>query len=395
MKRLPPVWPNLIAALATICVALLLQPWRAQATEPLRIGVSLGLTGQYSEPALMQRRAYELWRDDVNSRGGLQGHPVELVIRDDGGDAASARDIYRQFTAPGGTDHVFGPYSSQITAAVAADVDAAGFPMLAAGASADHIWRQGYRNIFGMWTPASRYTQGMLRLAREAGLTSVAILHADDAFSEEIAAGSRKWAPYLKLKVVHDEGFTKDKADLSIEVQRARDAGAELVIMAGHLNEALHAKQALVSAGWKPRAFFATVGPAFPDWPELAADAGNSTFATSIWEPNDVFPRSREFAALFKTRYGIEASYHAATAYAAGEILEAAAGAAASTERNAVRDAIFALDTYTVLGRFAVDRTGIQVKRLDMLIQWQDGRKEIVWPEDVRTRTAIFGPPVP
>ena len=52
----------------------------------------------------------------------------------------------------------------------------------------------------------------------------------------------------------------------------------------------------------------------------------------------------------------------------------------------------FALDTYSVIGRFAVDRTGIQVKRLDMLIQWQAGQKQIVWPEEIRTRPAILWP---
>ena len=57
--------------------------------------------------------------------------------------------------------------------------------------------------------------------------------------------------------------------------------------------------------------------------------------------------------------------------------------------------AISDLDTYTVLSRFAVDRTGMQVKRLDMIIQWQNGRKEIVWPEEIHTSSAIFGKAVP
>jgi hypothetical protein len=45
--------------------------------------------------------------------------------------------------------------------------------------------------------------------------------------------------------------------------------------------------------------------------------------------------------------------------------------------------------TYTA-GRFAVDRTGMQLT-LDMIIQWQNGRKEIVWPEEIHTSSAIFG----
>ncbi len=138
----------------------------AVAAEPIRIGVSLGLRASMSSRPTCSCAPMSFWRDDVNGRGGLLGRPVELIIHDDGSDSVKAREIYRDFVSNGSVDHVFGPYSSEITAAVASEVDAAGFPMLAAGASADYIWRQGYENIFGMWTPASRYTQGMLRLAR-------------------------------------------------------------------------------------------------------------------------------------------------------------------------------------------------------------------------------------
>ena len=161
---------------------------RVFASEPIRIGVSLGLTGQYQQPATMHKRAYELWRDEVNARGGILGRAVELVILDDNGDPEMAKKIYREFVSAGSVDHIFAPYSSQLTAAVAPIADAAGFPMLAAGAAADDIWRKGYRNVFGILTPASRYTQGMLRLAHDAGLTTVAILHSDDPFSEEMRA---------------------------------------------------------------------------------------------------------------------------------------------------------------------------------------------------------------
>jgi branched-chain amino acid transport system substrate-binding protein len=60
-----------------------------------------------------------------------------------------------------------------------------------------------------------------------------------------------------------------------------------------------------------------------------------------------------------------------------------------------MRSALFDLDTYSVIGRFAVDHTGMQVKRLEMILQWQDGRKEIVWPEEVRSAEPVFGMVLP
>ncbi len=389
------MWSRRIRAACVFLVSLTmthLSGW-GLAAEPIRIGISLGLTGQFHQPATMQKRAYELWRDEVNARGGIMGRNVELVIRNDNGDPDLAKQIYTEFVSAGSVDHLFAPYSSQLTAAVAPIADAAGFPMLASGAAADDIWRQGYHNIFGILTPASRYSLGMLRLAHEAGLTTVAILHSDDPFSEEIANGTRKWAPYLNLKVAVDVGFARDATDLTAVVSQAKAAGVDLLVVAGYFQEAVHARQALTKVGWVPRAFFATIGPALSDWKTMFGGSVDHTFATSIWESNDSFayPQSKEFVAAFSSHYDMEASYQAAAAYAAGQILEAAIESSKSITHDDVRAAFFDLDTYTVIGRFAVDRTGMQVKRLDMIIQWQDGRKEIVWPEAIKTSSPIFG----
>jgi branched-chain amino acid transport system substrate-binding protein len=362
------------------------------ATKPIRIGVSLGLSGQYSLPAGMQRRAFELWRDKVNGAGGILGRPVELVVEDDGSEPETARAIYRRFVDSRSFDVFIAPYSSDLTSAVAPIIEEAGIPMLAPGAAADDVYRHGYRNLFGILTPASRYTQGMLRLAYEAGLTSIALLAAQDSFSRDIAEGARKWAPFLRLKIVVDEPL--DRTDgLDGAVRRAREAGVELVVVAGYMDEALSVRRAVARQGWSPRAFFATIGPALPEWPGKAGSLADLTFASSIWEPNDSFayPRSRAFLADFRARFGIDPSYQAAAAFAAGEVLAAAIVQAGRTDPAPLRESLSNIDLYTVLGRFAVDRTGIQIKRLDMVVQWQGGRKEIVWPAEIRSAKPQFG----
>lgn len=377
----------------TFLMALIFAGPSAANPQSVKIGISLGLSGQYEGPAWMQKMALELWRDETNERGGILGRQVELIIGDDMGDPARARDIYRDLTQPGRVDAILAPYSSQLTAAVAPIVEKAGIPMLAAGAAADSLWRQGYRNVIGVLTPASRYTQGMLRLAKDAKLATVAIIHTQDEFSREIAAGTRKWAPFLRLDIVVDTEIDKASISISHAVGKAQAAHADLLIVAGYFDEALGARRALTVLNWMPPAFFATIGPSLPSWKETLGSSANLVFSTSVWEPNAStnYSRSREFAEAFRARFGVEPSYQAAAAYAAGQILAAAIEGARSTAHADIRDALFELDTYSVLGRFAVDRKGMQVKRLDMVIQWQDGRKQIVWPDELRTANPIFG----
>jgi len=369
----------------------------AIAGETLRIGLSLDQSGPYRELALMHRRAYELWRDELNQHGGILGRPVELTFADDEGSADRAADIYDDLVNRKHVDLVLAPYSSELTAKVAPIVDRAGYPLLAAGASSDKIWQQGYTHVFGMMATASRYSQGMLRLAVKGGLSTVAIISAPDQFSQQAGEGTAKWARYVKLKVVHEESLTTKGADMIEAMRSARAKHADLVVVAGHLDDAIAARKALADIGWQPRAFYATIGPALPIWSRDVGELAEGTFSTSLWEPlnSDDFPGASDFAQRFRARYGVEPSYQAATAYAAGQILVQAITAAGGIDRGKIREALSKLDTYSIQGRFAVDHTGMQVKRIEMIIQWQKGRKEIVWPPELRTAGVIFGDGAP
>lgn len=381
------------ATMKSLCLAALLSlvaTGAGYAAEPVRIGLSLGLTGKYAPLALMQQQGYSLWQSEINERGGLLGRPVEFIFVDDESDPAKALDLYTRLIKTDRVDLVFGPYSSGITAAVAPVVDKAAFPMLVGGAAADKIWQQGYTNVFGVFTPASRYTVGMLNLALLNDLTTIAITFASDEFSVTAAEGAKKWASKLGLDVVMFRKFEKGERDLSALAEKAKLAGPALLMVAGHFDESVDMRRALKKIGWQPKAYFATIGPVLAKYREtLGADA-DLTFASSLWEPELKFPQSPQFTATFRALYGVTPTYHAADAYATGQILEAATKLAQSLEPDNLRRAFHDLETYTIIGRYHVDRTGIQIKHLSLTIQWQNGRKEIVWPEELATAKPIL-----
>ncbi len=362
-----------------------------QAADPVRIGVSLGENGKYQFPSKMQVRAYRLWAKEVNQKGGLLGRQVEMVILDDGGEKQQAIENYRKLMADDRVHLIFGPYSSGLTAAVAPVVEESGYPMLAAGAAADAIWSHGYKNVFGMWTPASRYSVFMLNVALLNGVKKIAIVHADDPFSTNVAKGASKWVSRMEgLEEVHFSDFKKGTRNLESLAREVKQAGAELVIMGDHFNESVDMRKAFKTIGWYPKGYFATVGPAIGKYQETLGQEAECTFATSIWEPSVKFSTTQEFATAFVEAHQEMPSYHAATAYAAGQILEEASKLAGSLEHDELRQALFNLDTFSIIGRYAVDRTGMQIKRFPLLIQWQNGKKEIVWPEDRQTANPRF-----
>ena len=63
---------------------------------PVRVGYCLTLTGPLADNSRSAQLAHEIWREDVNSRGGLLGRPVEFVRYDDQGNADLLPGIYER-----------------------------------------------------------------------------------------------------------------------------------------------------------------------------------------------------------------------------------------------------------------------------------------------------------
>jgi branched-chain amino acid transport system substrate-binding protein len=372
-----------------IALWLLVSPF-AFSAEVLQLGGTLSLTGKYAELGSMNEKAYKLWERDVNRKGGLLGRKVKVTILDDKSDPALASKLYQDLIVKNKVDLVLGPYSSGITEAVSNVTEQHHYPLLAAGAAADSIWDKGRKYVFGVYVTSSKYTIGFLELLVNAGINKVALIAADDVFSQSIDKGTKEWARRYQIDIVFSETVKKGSSDIIDSVTAARSAGAQALIVAGHFEDSVNARRALKKIGWTPKAYYATVGPAIQKYSDVLKSDANATFSSSQWEPTLPFPGTKRFGDEFKAAYKIAPSYHAASAYAAGQILEAAVNKAKSVDRQKLRDALATLDTMTIMGRYGVDRDGRQVRHFTTTVQWQNGRKAIVAPSELQTAKPIW-----
>ncbi|MBI3377518.1 MAG: amino acid ABC transporter substrate-binding protein [Nitrospirae bacterium] len=380
-----------IAGAALLVLFFIAMP--ASAQEPLiKIGLSLGLTGKYSEMSDKQMKGFKLWGKEVNSRGGILGRKVQIIIRDDKSEPEKAKSIYEEVILNDKVDLVFGPYSSEITEAILPITEKYGYPVLTTGAAADRLWQKGYKYVFGVFTPASRYSVGFLELLIKNDLQDVAIVHADDSFSQDIANGTKKWAERFGLKVLLFEGFQKGTANLDELAKKAKASGAQVLIVCGHFDEAVNMRLSLKRIKWYPKAYFASVGPTMQAFYDKLQTGADYVFSTSMWEHHGglIPPGCHEFYEAFIKAYKEEPSHHAAQTYAAGQILEAAIKKAGSLDREKIRVILSSMDAISIIGRYGVDRTGAQIKHFNLIIQWQNGAKKVVWPEDLKTADPIF-----
>ncbi len=354
------------------------------AGEPVLIGAAVSTTGSNGRTGLYQQEAYLLWEEQKNAAGGLLGRPVRMVIYDDQSDPATGARLYERLLTEDQVDLVLGPYSSSVTQAVAQVTERAGQPMLAAGASAADIWARGYQYVFGVYSVAEDYFKSIvLDIAPAQGYATAAIIYEDTLFPTSTANGAAAHCEAAGIEVVVNETYPAEATDVSSVLTRVRDADPDMLIGGSYLPDSVLITRQAKELGVNPRLFAFSVGAAQPDFVEsLGADA-DFVLGPSMWEPQIESPGNEEFVAAYQTKFDREPDYHSAAGYAACQVLEAAVTQVGGLDLAAIREALLALQMPTVLpGQYQVDETGKQIGHIPLTVQWQDGQKVIVTPED-------------
>ena len=369
--------------------------WFAQAAyglEPVRVGATLSLTGKYAEPSEMMRKAYLLWVKDVNARGGVLGRSVELTLTDDQSQPETARERYEEMVGGGRTDLVLAPYSTPITMAASDVTEKHGFVMIVCAASSKAIWERGYKYVFGIYALADRYFIGFLDLMAREDLGQICVIHENNTFNIEAAQGAVTWAKRMGSELLDLHGYDPGLENLSRALGHIQGHNPDGLIVCTYPPDGYALLRLMDERKYRPRALAMTITPIHPEFFKNAGPIGEGVFGASQWEPIEriPFPGAEKFIVDFTREYGLPPSYHSASAYASGQLLEKAAQDLGSLDQNRMREYIASLNTVTVLGRFKVDPTGRQVGHNPLLIQWQDGKKQIVYPPNMRTAEPRF-----
>jgi len=363
-----------------------------QEKEPILIGATVSLKGKYEEPSSMIGSAFNLWEKQVNERGGLLGRRVRLILYDDKSREELVQTYYEKLIREDKVDFVLSPCSTPLTLVASRITESHKLVMLACGASSEGIWERGYRYIFGVFAPANRYLVGLLDLMARHGFESIGILYEGTPFHMDVAEGVVSWAKRFGLRVVADKGFKVAKTELRPLLKEVMDLEPHGLILSVYPPDAYDTLHFMKKASYRPRVLAIPIAPTHPDFCKRAGSMCEGIFCPSQWEPDEriPFPGTKNFVTDFRAFAKRLPSSYAGAAYAACQIMERAVIKTQSLDQERIRDYILSLDSATIIGRFKVDENGKQIGHNPLLIQWQDGKKEVVYPTKVQTAPARF-----
>lgn len=368
---------------------------RAQGAEELRIGAPLPLTGPLAPEGQKQKRGYDLWLKEVEKAGGFQiGNrrvPVRVIFSDYQSATPRAVQACDQLATQQKVHALFSPFGSGAAKASSAIAERYRVPMIAPTASSREVYDQGFKYLFGTFTPNETLTEplGDMVLAKAPAIKRVAIFSRNDLLPLALSAEMRKSAAKRNLELVFDEKFAIGSLDFASALTQMRGANPEWVFVGGYVNDLVQVRTQMRDLGLRPQVLTMIAGPAYDEFTQALHAAAENISSAAWWHPAvryegvDIFGRTESFVQKFQAMYSALPDYIEASAAAAGAILQLAARKAGSLEGPALRDALASLDTMTFYGPISFGPTGQVEKLVPPVFQIQGGKPVVLAPSSI------------
>jgi branched-chain amino acid transport system substrate-binding protein len=260
-------------------------------------------------------------------------------------------------------------------------------------AATTSIFKKGRKYVFMVVSPAEVYLEGLIDLAAERGLKTVAIINEDTLFTKTAAQAAAEVASKKGMRVVFQEAYPKGTTDFSALLTKIKALNPDVLAAATYFDDAVAVTRQLRELDVNPRMFGVTVGGDLPEFYDLLKQNAEYVYGASQWELDLPYPGSVEFVEAYRRDFGREPVYHSTSVYAGCHIFAEAVRRAGTLDSDRVREELLGLEARTVFGGYKVDADGFQIGHKMVTSQWQGGRKVIVWPEDLATGKPRFPTP--
>ncbi|NCT89986.1 amino acid ABC transporter substrate-binding protein [Cellulomonas sp. APG4] len=365
---------------------------------PIRIGISLPLTGDFSEPGKGVQNGYEIWRDEINEAGGLLGRQVELVILDDQSNADRVVADYEALITQEEVDLIFGPFSSRLVLPSARVAEEYGMLFVEPAGAAEDIFAAGYRNLFYA-APAVADTHydylfdHLMSLPDGERPETASFASMDDPLAMGAANGLKAKLEEAGVEILVDEIYPPNTTDFSGIAAQLAEADADLLVGGTQYQDGVNMILAVRQLGYQPRMAAFTTAPTLPEFVEaIGADKVDGIMTPNGYSPAAEYEGNANFVEMVMEKEGREPTEDEANAYTVGQVVTAAVEAVGCAEQGDCQtelvDWLHENEVATIVGDLRWDEAG-RPNGAHFIQQYVDGSPEIVLPEDQATAEFI------
>lgn len=360
---------------------------------PIVIGTSLPLTGEFSQPGLAAKQGYEVWAKMVNADGGLLGRDVKLVVKDDASNQNTIVADYNALISKDKVDLLLGTFSSLLNLPASAVAERNQMVYVEPAGGSPDMFKRGFKNLFFAQQATSDkqgkvFAEWVANLPENERPKTAAYPTLDDPFAAPNVEGIREILEPAGIKTVYEETYAIDTKNFDTIVNAMKNAKPDLVVHGAQFEDGIGLTRSMLKAGFTPSMFYQTNAPSFGDQFSEGIGPKNTegVFYAVSHSPEAATPGNKEFVAKYAEMFGDGAvPEDAADGYAAAQVLQAAVEAVGSIDdQKKLSDWLHKNEVETILGPLSWDERGAPEGEF-LIGQWQNGKAEIVLPEDAAT----------
>ncbi|MBV9711175.1 MAG: amino acid ABC transporter substrate-binding protein [Ktedonobacteraceae bacterium] len=377
----------------------------SQPKTPIKIGVSLSLSGDFSADGLAFKQGYQLWADTVNKNGGILGRQVTLDILSDASSTTQVVTNYQKLITVDHCDLVFGPFSSLLTKPASVIANRYQYTFLEGAGGGPSVFTQGLHNLFDVSAPVANllvsFTQYIQSLPAAQRPTTAAYATQDDPFTQPQVDTAKKFLEQAGIKTVSYQVYPAETTDYVPIAQKMINSKAQIIVTGTLLPDIVAYVQAFKQQHYNPKAIIATAGP--DQGSQFTKAIGGTASAEGIFVPNGGwYPGINTFqnAQMVKdylAKYGGTAdgiSADVAEAFSVGQTFQQAATKINSIDNVKITTELHSGATFqTVQGPVKFNDQGQNILATGYLFQWQKKALVSVYPASQATNPPEYPKP--
>lgn len=369
-------------------------------SEPLVIGISLPLTGDFSQPGGAAKKGYEVWADMVNAGGGILGRQVELKILDDASSQEQVVTDYNRLINEDKVPLILGTFSSLLNFPASTVAENNQMVLVApAGGSPKIFEPEPKYYFFAQQATAPRQAEPLVNyiksLPESERPKTAAYVTQDDPFAAPVIANLQKLLEAEGIETTYSEIYPPETTNFQPFASAIAAKKPDIIAQGAVFEDGVNLAKGLIQIGYSPKMMFQTSAPSngkqYSDAIGLANTEG--IFYAVSWSEKSPTPLNAEFVAKYQEKFGegLVPEEDAADAFAAAQVLQAAVEGTGGTDNPAMADWLRANEVQTILGPLTWDEIG-RPQGDFLLAQWQSGEVNIVAPSIAATADKVIFP---
>lgn len=372
----------------------------------ITLGAVLSSTGKYEVNGNNTYNGYEIAIDRINQAGGVRVrgklYQLELDSYDDKSDPAQGSRLAEHLIKEDGVKYMLGPYSSEMTKAVARVTENYKIPLVEAEGASRDLFDRGYTHIFGLLSTCEQYLADVIDIAarqeidagRNPNNLDIGIIVQNERFSLCVRSAVVEQAGRYGMRIAVDEKLPNVITDMSAALDKVRREAPDVLLISGHSTGAevavrqLHEMQIRVPVTALTHCEAGRIVEKF-------GAAADGIYCPAQWAPTlpyegELFGTAMEFANAMKAAYPDEnyneVPYQAASAAAAVIVWKDAFERANSFDVDELREALARTDLMTFYGRIRFASTGQIDSKPMILRQIRNGEFVVVNAPELKAK---------